>query len=113
MTILLRLALSAMLIKNAVIKPKGMLTASAVKRCTRISGIGESTSSSAPNVSSAMPPAVSTPWLANFGFGGKKHESSQNQHQRGETRGQQIQGEGSDQNEDHAHQFRELPLQDD
>ena len=65
-TTLFRLALSAIDIRNAVITPSGMLTASAVRRWTRISGIGESTRSNPPSVSNAMPPTVSTPWLANL-----------------------------------------------
>ncbi len=38
-----------------------------------------------------------------LGFGGEKREGAENQAQRGKARGQQVQGEGRDQDEDDAH----------
>ena len=60
-----------MLIRKAVIIPSGMLTASAVARWTRISGMGASTRNRPPRVRRTIPPVVSTPWLANLASAAK------------------------------------------
>jgi len=52
---------------------------------TRISGIGESTSSSPPRVSSVMPPTVDSV-ARELGFSREERKCSQNQHQRGKPR---------------------------
>ena len=102
-TTLLRRARRAMLIRNTVISPSGMLTASAVSRCTRISGMGASTSRSPPSVSSTMPPVVSTPWLTNLASSANKAKAHDNQDQRRKTHGQKVQRESSQQDENDSH----------
>ena len=71
-----------------------MLMAIAVSRCTRISGMGASTSRSPPSVSSTMPPVVSTPWLANFASSTNKAKA---------TAIATSAAKRTEQNEDHAH----------
>ena len=102
-TTLLRRARSAIVIRKTVITPRGMLTPSAVQSFTRICGIGPSTSSNPPRVSNAMPPSPSMPCVANFASSDEQHKRRDDQRERRITRGQQIQREQCQQNENHAH----------
>ena len=50
-----------------------------------------------------MPPVVRTPWLANLASAAKSAKATDDHGHRGEAHGQQVQGEGCQKDEDHAH----------
>ncbi len=96
-----------------MITPSGMLTASAVSRCTRISGMRRIDQQQAAERDQHDAADGQHPMGGKLGFCGEERECAQNQHQRGKAGGQQIQREDREQNKDDRPPFPEPPLRDD
>ncbi len=102
-TTLLARAFRAMLIKKTVMNPSGILTASAVSKWTRISGIGASTSKSPPKVSVTMPPMASTPWAANLASRANRTKEAKIRTTAAKRVGSKFSAKSGEKNEDDSH----------